>query len=44
MVPSSYLAKLIADAHHEDLRRAADRYGLGRAAREASPRDRDARC
>ncbi|HXD64977.1 MAG TPA: hypothetical protein VNV17_10190 [Solirubrobacteraceae bacterium] len=37
MVPSSYLAKLIADAHHDDLRRAADRSGLGRAAREASP-------
>lgn len=37
MVPSSYLTKLIAEAHHEDLRRAADRSGLGRAAREESP-------
>lgn len=37
MVPSSYLTKLIADAHHEDLRRAADRSGLGRAAQEVSP-------
>ncbi len=36
MVPSSYLTKLIAEAHVEDLRRAADRSGLGRAPQEVS--------
>jgi hypothetical protein len=38
MVPNSYLAKLIAEAHVEDLRRDADRSGLARAAKEASAR------
>jgi hypothetical protein len=38
MVPNSYLAKLMAEAHVEDLRRDADRSGLARAAQEASAR------
>jgi hypothetical protein len=37
MVPNSYLTQLIAEAHVEDLRRAAERSGLGRAPQEASP-------
>jgi hypothetical protein len=38
MVPSPYLAKLIAEAHVEDLRRAANRSASRRAEQEISPR------
>jgi hypothetical protein len=38
MIPNGYLAKLIAQAHVEDLRRDADRSGLARAAKKASAR------
>ena len=38
MAPNHHLTKTMADAHVEDLRRAAHRRGLGRAAAEASPR------
>jgi hypothetical protein len=38
MNPNYYLSKLIAEAHVEDLRRAADRSALRRTAKGASPR------
>jgi hypothetical protein len=38
MVPNHYLAKLIAEAHVEDLRRAVHRPGSGRPAQKATPR------
>jgi hypothetical protein len=38
MVPNYYLTKLIAEAHVDDLRRAADRSALRRTAKEVSQR------
>ena len=38
MIPNGYLARLIAEAHVEDLRRDADRSGLAWAAKQASAR------